>query len=317
MKFLKNKNLESINNYKGNRHFNNQFYNDVGRKQPNLIDLLKWKFTGFSRFINKKRDKFRLQPIFSSFLNNKENMIVWLGHASFYIQIDGLKIITDPVLYSLPFFKRFVDIPFNIDEMKNIDYILISHGHRDHFDHKSIKKILENSTPKILAPLGFKKLLHYYQNVEEAGWFQKFNIDKLEISLLPALHWHSRYILDYNKTLWGSFIIKHNKVNIYFAGDSAYGEHYKDIGKLYDVDYALMPIGAYKPDFIMKHSHMSPFESIVAANDLNAKQFIPMHYGTYDLSDETISEPLNDLNIAKSSFNGNIKILKIGELLKV
>ena len=129
---------------------------------------------------------------------------------------------------------------------------------------------------------------------------------------MPAKHWNKRGLTDFNKTLWGSFIIKSNNKTIYFAGDTAVGNHFKEIAEFFPkIDVALMPIGAYKPEFIMKDAHISPWEALEAFNHLQAKLFIPMHYGTYDLSDEPFGEPYRVMQKEKDNYN--IRVLDVGE----
>jgi len=150
---------------------------------------------------------------------------------------------------------------------------------------------------------------------QQAGWYQKYKTKgKAEIYFMPAKHWNRRGALDFNKNLWGSFVVKVNNKTIYFAGDTAYGNHFKEINKLFgEIDYCLMPVGAYKPENIMKDTHMSPQEALKGFVDLQGKTFIPMHFGTYDLSDEPLGEPLRILESEKENFN--ITVLNIGEIL--
>ena len=118
----------------------------------------------------------------------------------------------------------------------------------------------------------------------------------LEITYLPAAHWHRRGLTDLNQVLWGSFMIRVQDKLIYFAGDTAYAEHFETIeARFGPVDIALMPIGAYKPAYMMAKSHVNPHEAAKAANVLRAGHVVPMHYGTFDLSDEPASEPLRQL----------------------
>jgi L-ascorbate metabolism protein UlaG (beta-lactamase superfamily) len=259
--------------------------------------ILKWKLSSNPDSEEKKKDLFSLNVKKSpEIFSMKEDMIVWLGHASFFIRLDGKTFLIDPVLESITFNKRLSPCPVEISDVKNIDYLLISHAHLDHLDSSSIKKSSLNGT-KALIPLRMgKKILDFNPGieVEEAAWYQKYSTGNgPEVFFLPARHWSRRSLADTNEILWGSYIIKGKSKTIYFAGDSAYGSHFADIAKLFTkIDIALMPIGAYKPDYIMKSNHMSPEESAKASNDLKPKLFIPMHYGTFDLSDEPYGEPL-------------------------
>ena len=230
--------------------------------------------------------------------------------------------LTDPCLFNLPGIKRFASLPTNANNLKGIDYVLLSHGHRDHLDKKSLKVIYKNNPEiKSLVPLRTTRLIsNLTKNVEEAGWYQRFSTkENINIYFLPAHHWNRRGLTDFNKTLWGSFLIQANNKTIYFAGDTGEGNHFEEIAKLFpNINYALMPIGAYKPQFLMKMMHTSPEDSVNASNVMGIKNFIPMHYGTYVLSDEPIGEPIRELKKMEkeNKIKSKVHYLKVGEELK-
>ncbi|WP_238531649.1 MBL fold metallo-hydrolase [Nitritalea halalkaliphila] len=144
----------------------------------------------------------------------------------------------------------------------------------------------------------------------EAGWFQRYPLQKkgLEITYLPARHWSRRGLLDENKTLWGGFYIKSKTKSIFFMGDSGYDAHFKLIADALGApDYAIMGVGAYKPEWFMAQAHISPLDAIKAFNEMGAKTFIPMHYGTFDLSDEPSLEPWDVLWEHKKTINGKLE----------
>lgn len=116
-----------------------------------------------------------------------------------------------------------------------------------------------------------------------------------------------------DKVLWGSYLIKTKNKTIYFAGDTAYSSHFKDISELFDIDIAILPIGAYEPRYFMKNNHMNPEEALQAFKDLKAKEFIPMHFGTFDLSDEPLGEP--EAILREIGKDENIIFLNIGDKL--
>jgi L-ascorbate metabolism protein UlaG (beta-lactamase superfamily) len=221
----------------------------------------------------------------------------------------------------MPLLKRLSGLPCDVSELKGIDYVIISHNHRDHFDNKSLKEIFNNNPNSLaLVPLRTGKLIEKLSGkYEEAGWYQQLSTnEKIKIYFMPSHHWCRRELSDNNKMLWGSFIIQSDTTTIYFAGDTKYDTHFEEISKFFPkIDYALMPIGAYMPPYIMKAAHMSPQEAVEAANKLKTKNFVPMHYATYDLSDEPIGEPLRFLKKLKEegTLKSELKILKIGEEL--
>ena len=311
-------------NWKGNIVIHNRFYNDATPVKSPIKDVLKWKLSSNPQKKEKEKDTFKLSTVPIENIDKKTDAIYWLGHASFLICFNGKTILTDPCFYNIPTAKRLVKLPCEIEQLKNIDYLLLSHDHRDHFDIKSVQKIVEiNPTIKILTPLNFKQLLSKSniktEQVQEAGWYQQYKTDKaLDILFLPAQHWGRRGLLDFNKVLWGSFLIKSNGKTLFFSGDTAYSSIFKEIHKDFGgFDICILPIGAYAPSFIMAQSHTTPEEAYQIFNDLKGKLFIPMHYGTFDLSDEPLGEPIKRLKKCFKNKLTSLKELKIGEKYNV
>lgn len=326
MKHLTNSKLETIKeNYPGNKIRMNRFINDFNNgARMSYRQMIKWKLSRNPQKREKKNEKYNLniQRIINLPMQQGDFMI-WLGHASFYLKLAGKAILIDPCLISPPFYKRYSRLPCRISELGEIDYLLVSHGHFDHLDSGSIRK-LRGEEITALLPLKMGRLIRSYNkkiSTHEAGWYQKYKIDEqFEIYFLPAHHWYNRNMIDTNKLLWGSYLIKYKGVHIYFAGDSAYSEHFKEIAKLFSkIDICLMPIGAYKPHYTQRSIHMSPREAVLAFHDLNGKVFIPMHYGTFNLADEPFGEPIRlikEIN-ERGNLNGILKIPDIGEVVNI
>ena len=320
--FIKNNDLETIKEgWKGNVKIGNEYTNGETRdKQTMPLDVMKWKFSKNPQAEEKKKDTFRLKVIKNTnFLTSKEDMIVWLGHATFFIRINGKTILTDPVLNDVSFIKRLTGVACDVEDLKEIDYILLSHGHRDHFDKKTLKVIFKNN-PNIEALIPMELNSFFDKNNiknQQAGWYQKYNTaEGLEIYFMPAKHWNRRGLLDFNRNLWGSFVLKTAAKTIYFSGDTAYGNHFTETSTFFNkIDYCLLSVGAYKPEIIMKDAHMNPTEARQTFQDLKGTTFIPMHFGTYDLSDEPIGEPKRILE--KETDKYNIKFLDIGGPLEI
>lgn len=300
-------------------------YQDV--PLPGLTKVLKWRFSKNPQREEKKHDHWLPELIRNdSMFTAGEDKIVWLGHATFLLTLGGKNILTDPVFNDIPFVKRMIGIPCDRASIKNIDYVLLSHGHFDHCDKKSFRTLAaQNPAMKVLGPLNSTKLLHSFDpeiNVQEAGWYQQFKVhdEQLEIYYMPAFHWYKRGFSDDNTMLWGSFIIKYKGKTFFFMGDSGYNTHFKEIAGFFPgIDYCFMGVGAYKPSFMMKTSHTSPEDAVKAFNDLGGQVFIPMHYGTFDLADEPASEPLRLLNEMNNTeqLSGKLRVLKVGEELKL
>ena len=306
----------------GNIAIGKQFTNrrsGIRDSQP-FSSMLKWQTTRNPQKQEKRNEKFRHQ-LFSTegLFERKDNFIAFLGHATFLIQVNGVKFITDPVFTALPFLKRYSPFPIEPKDIHGIDHVLLSHGHMDHLDTYSIKQLLKTH-PKLsfMGPLKLSELVNGNNaTVQEAAWYQQFRVNKdIEITYLPAQHWHRRSLFDYNTMLWGSFWIRANGTNIYFAGDSGYNNHYKEIREVMGpADICIMPVGAYKPSYMMQKAHMSPEEAVQAFHDLEGKVFIPMHYGTFDLADEPIGEPYRLLSTlaATGGIHGKLVLAGVGE----
>lgn len=283
----------------GNRiNSRNQFLNPDTIQMPKLKDILKWKLNKNPQEQEKKDDTSTIEVVNdTSFLNSGKDVMVWLGHSTFFFRINNISFITDPVFYDIPFVKRHHNVPFDPSFLNNLDYILISHNHRDHLDKKSLK-LLSKHNPQavILTGLETEKLISKWipNKVQSAGWYQKYNTEgNSNIVFLPAHHWSKRGLTDTNKRLWGSFSITIGSKKIYFAGDTRWGNHFEYIGSHFGpFDYCIIPIGAYAPRWFMKSSHINTVEAAQSFKALNGKKFIVMHYGTYDLSDEPMGEPL-------------------------
>jgi len=236
--------------------FSNQFDSS---KSTKLWDILKWKLGTFPKKI-KEYPTLNTQND-TSLLDSTEDFICWLSHASFLIQLEGKRFLIDPVFGNIPFYKRQMAFPYAIETLGKIDYLLLSYTHYDHFDTPSIKQILPQK-PQLILPLGREPYLQKMDknaSIVTLDWYQSYSINKqLTVHFVPAKHWGRRTLFDTNRALWGGFILESPHHTLYFAGDTAYDSHFKTIGKRYSIDYALLPIGAYKPQFFMKHHHLNP-----------------------------------------------------------
>jgi L-ascorbate metabolism protein UlaG (beta-lactamase superfamily) len=315
------------NGWKGNpvnddgsfRNINHPFINDFTK-------LLKWQLSKNPQSEERKKDKFRIPVVDAeSFIIDNQDGIIWVGHATFLIRISGKLLITDPIFFQPSFFmKRFTKLPFDPKNLKNLDYILLTHDHYDHLDKESLKLIYKNNPKvKLLTGLNTGKYCSDFLDgidYQEAGWYQQFsNTNDLEIIYLPTRHWGNRLITDVNSRLWGAFMIKNNSTSIYFGGDSGWDTHFQEVNELFgSPDFAMIGIGAYKPEWFMSPHHTSPKDGLRAAEAIQTKNLIPMHYGTFDLSDEPIGEPYREVHKLYDSNSYNFKLItpKIGQILK-
>lgn len=322
--YLYNKTLPLVkDNWSGNILIDNKFYNIDSIEKNKFSEILKWQFSKNPQKAEKEADTFRLETIKTKkFITDTSDMIVWLGHAAFFIRISEVTFLTDPC-YNDMFLHRLAEMPCTVEDLKGIDYLLVSHNHRDHLSKSAIKILgKENKDMKALIPLRMGEFVgKYIKQYSEAGWYQQFTTsDKVKVYLMPSKHWSRRGIFDGNSHLWGSFIIQANGKTIFFAGDTGFSEHFEEIAKLFpSIDYGLIPVGSYMPQYIMHKAHIAPWEAVDAANILHVKKFIPMHYATYDLSDEPIGDPVRRLIKLNNDgkINGELTFLKIGEKLLI
>lgn len=327
VKYTYNPDLEIIKeDWKGNIMIDGIFCNGLKKDEAPIWKVVKWKLTRNPQSKEKKNSKYKIDAdIDTLFQQNEQDIAIWLGHSSFFLRLDGFTYLIDPIFSDLPTSKRKVLNPYTVSALGQIDYVLISHGHFDHFDLPSLKDIVKNNPDvEILGPLGMKLLLGDLEfkttKIQEAGWFQRFNTKgKNEIIYLPAKHWHRRGLFDFNKVLWGGFGIKSKKAKIYFAGDTAKDiDIFKQIDNIYDgFDFCMIPIGSYAPQFLMKDEHVNPKEALELFNTLQGRYFIPMHYATFDLSDEPLGEPIALLNenVGEANISNKLLELKIGQIL--
>jgi L-ascorbate metabolism protein UlaG (beta-lactamase superfamily) len=287
---------------------------------------LKWMFQRNPQKQAKKDDTWRMPVVADdSFLETKDDVIVLLGHATFFIRLNGKQILIDPIFGKLSLHTRHTNFPVDATKFKKIDYVLISHSHYDHCDKASLKMIADQSPgAKFLAGLKMKRLLSRWvgdNEVQEAGWYQQFKLDDdITISFLPARHTSRRSLNDENRTLWGAFVIKSKGKTIYYGGDSGYGRQYKEAGDLFPgIDVALIGVGAYSPRWFMSPNHQDPQQALQAFSDLGAKTMIPFHYGTFDMADEPMSEPetILDSMVSEGKVKRQVKVVKLGEAVRL
>jgi len=238
--------------------------------------------------------------------------VVWVGHAGALIQTPTLNIITDPVLLDsigprLFPSKTVTNAGVAVADLPRIDVILISHNHYDHLDLNSLHAIFNrqrNNPPRILAGLGVGALLtkEGLSSYSELDWDQCVIVKGTKFYFLEAIHTSRRGIWDTEKTLWGSFLIDSPEGKIYFAGDTAYGEHFKRVYERFGAPkVSLLPIGAYEPRWFMYRMHMNPDEAARAHMDLHSEHSIAIHFGLLDMAAESYEAPLNELGAARTA----------------
>ncbi|WP_040345047.1 MBL fold metallo-hydrolase [Neobacillus bataviensis] len=249
--------------------------------------------------------------------NKSRTSYTWVGHSTFLIQLNGLNILTDPVWAKrMGFEKRLTAPGISLSDLPEIDLVVISHGHYDHLDFPTLKKLRGN--PHYFVPVGMKSLFirKGYQNVTELSWWESVKHGGITLHFVPAQHWTRRSLRDMNTSHWGGWIFQTPAETFYFVGDTGYFSGFKQIAERFVIDTVFMPIGAFEPEWFMAPAHISPEDSVKAFIELEAKFFVPMHYGAYRLADDTGPEALERLyrEWEKQKVpEGQLKVLLLGE----
>jgi L-ascorbate metabolism protein UlaG (beta-lactamase superfamily) len=252
---------------------------------------------------------------------HNENVMVWLGHSSVFIQINDKRFLIDPALITASPIS-FLNKPFkgtdiyNIDDIPYIDYLIITHDHWDHLDYETIKQ-LKNRVGKVICPLGVGEHFEYWgfdkEDIIELDWNENFMLEGAMIYCLPARHFSGRG-LSFDKTLWASFMLQTPSYNIYISGDSGYDTHFADIGRQFDkIDFAIIENGQYNEDWRL--IHLMPEELINAIKDLNANMVFTVHNSKYALGKHSWNEPLDNIFNAAQKNSINLITPMIGELV--
>jgi L-ascorbate metabolism protein UlaG (beta-lactamase superfamily) len=317
--------------YISDEHFNSRtgkFFNPELKEEKGLSDVIRWLWTRDSAQWPDWVEN-EAKPKLASNLNDFEMAITYINHSTFLIQLNGLTILTDPIFsercspVSFAGPKRVRETGLAFDQLPPIDVVIISHNHYDHMDLDTIKRLEEKFKPQFLVPMMDAKLLKKIgvKKVMELDWWASFYgaDEKFKITFTPAQHFSGRGLFDRMESLWGSYMIRFNGHNIFFGGDTGYASHFKEIQKrLGDTDFALLPIGAYLPRWFMKDMHVNPEEAVLAHFDLKSKKSVGMHFGTFQLSDEAIYKPVEDLQRAKLKRNMNANdftVMSVGQTL--
>jgi L-ascorbate metabolism protein UlaG (beta-lactamase superfamily) len=294
------------------------------KNEKSLSEVLKWSW---SREEPKKEFIKTNGNINLNSLKDREHYALWIGHSTFLINNGDLTILTDPIFseraspltFAGP--KRLIKPVIKIKDLPKVDVITISHNHYDHLDVNSLRKIQKKfPNVKILVPKGDLKLLRNYNlnNGFEFLWWEAITLNNTKFIFTPAQHWSARGLRDRNKSLWGSWFIKTEEKNIFHAGDTGYSDDFIEIrNRLGPVDFAMIPIGAYDPQWFMSYSHVNPEEALSIAKDLDAKKSIGMHWGTFILTDEPVLEPRERLNKITNQTNVDFYTVTPGNIIEM
>ena len=249
--------------------------------------------------------------------------ITWIGHATMLVRMDGVTFRTDPIFSEraspVPFAgpKRLVPPGVPLSELPPIDFVLVSHDHYDHADMDSLRALAARGA-RFVVPLELGEVVRSAGgSAVELGWWQSTMIGGVRIHCVPSQHFSGRSITDGNTRLWAGWVVEGPTRRFYHAGDTGYFAGFAEIGtRLGPIDLAAIPIGAYDPPSIMRVVHLNPEEALQAARDLRASRVVGMHFGTFDLTDESPDEPPRRFHAAAAQFGfdeDHAWILNVGE----
>lgn len=254
---------------------------------------------------------------------------IWLGHSTVLLNIEGTTILLDPTMTQRAsptsvFGLRFQDPPIALEDLPPIDFIVLSHDHYDHLDADTIRFFKSDSgrpdrtKTRIITALGVGARLESFgitpERITELDWWETHEDRGFKFIATPAQHFSGRGPGDGQKTLWVSFVIQHPSLNLFFSGDTGYADHFKTIGeKLGPFDFAILESGQY--NLWWRYVHMLPEEVVQSAKDLRAKEFMPVHWGMFNLSIHDWFEPISRVFDLATKNNLKIRTPILGELL--
>lgn len=297
-------------------------------KTPTLAEGHNYFEVIYNNYIKSKPRHYpidRIPSVKTNLLNLPidSNVLVWFGHSSYFMQLDGKRILVDPVFCGnaspLPgTVKSFkgTDV-YTVNDIPTVDYLFISHDHYDHLDFKTLMA-LKSKIKKVICGLGVGAHFEHWGydplNIIERDWYEKAELDSGFIAFVePARHFSGRGIST-NNTLWASYLLQTPSMKIYIGGDSGYDTHYLNIGNKYgSIDLAILDNGQY--DEAWKYIHNLPEDVLKAARDLNAKRIFPVHSSKFALAAHSWDEPLVKITELNKSYNFPLVTPKIGEIV--
>jgi L-ascorbate metabolism protein UlaG (beta-lactamase superfamily) len=323
-------------------------------RRPSLWAVFRWgildKLTGRRLIAPVGPPAPRVEPDLELIhANDAGPRLTWLGHASFLLRMEGMNLLIDPVFADRIgwFYPRQLAPGLTAEQLPPVDVLLVSHNHYDHLDLPSIEALPRSATVVTTRGLGRYFVKRLFARVIELDWWDTVEVGALRFTLTPARHWSRRTLFDTNRTLWGGFVIESvrdrhvgrtgspsvmasdvaetdrrgaNAAAIYYAGDSAWFDGFAEVGRRFPhLDLALIPIGGYEPAWFMENNHLNPEQAGQAFLDCGAQRMVPMHWGTFQMTDEPLSAPIERLrrwwDAAESPARRQLIVPAVGETI--
>jgi len=283
----------------GPEHFRDGRYFNPGVPDHSFLDALKWMRTrqpgAWPQWIPSPPGPRPPDRVEGAALR-----VTFVNHATVLLQTEGLNLLTDPVWsrrvspvsFTGPQRHRAPGIRF--EDLPPIDAILLSHNHYDHLDMPTLRRLATEHDPAVFCPLGVAPLVRRcgLREVQELDWWQTSMWRDRGIHCVPAQHFSARTPFDRNRTLWCGWVLEAERGNLYFAGDTGFGNFFEEIGgRFAPIRLALLPIGAYEPEWFMGPVHMTPEQAVEARALAGAAMAVGIHFGTFSLADDGEADP--------------------------
>lgn len=287
-------------------HFARGRFFTPGASPQQFLQVLKWvaqrKPAAWPKFVPSEPG-----PAPASRVTGHDLVVTFVNHSTFLLQTAGLNLLTDPVWservspFSFAGPRRHRNPGLRFEDLPPIDCILISHNHYDHLDLATLRRLARRDQPIVFSPLGLRPLLLRagLKEIHELDWWEQHFWRDIEIHCVPAQHFSSRTPFDRDRTLWSGWIFGQPGYLTYFAGDTGFGPLFEQIAARFpDLELAILPIGAYEPEWFMGPIHMTPEQAVEAQRILDVPVAIASHFGTFSLADDAMTAPVERLEAA-------------------
>ena len=248
----------------------------------------------------------------------------WIGHASVYVEVDGVRVLIDPVFsdYASPFPvgpKRFHPPPIALALLPHIDAVVISHDHYDHLDMATVRHLAAQGTV-FFVPLGVGAHLERWQvpaaQIRELEWWQEGSIGSVRFVCTPTRHYSGRGLTDSRATLWSSWSVLGPHHRFFYSGDTGYSKHFAEIGARFGpFELSFIKVGAYGPGQPWIDIHMTPEDAVRAHGEVRGKRLFPVHWGTFNLAFHAWDEPIRRTVKAAAERGADLVTPRIGQMI--